>query len=91
MDALKLLEDDHTKVKKLMEDIEPTTERGVKTRTELFATIMPAVGRNIARRIVVAIAKSAERKKTQPTTARRKVPTCRTAAGRTSQCPPNRR
>ena len=39
MDALKLLEDDHTKVKKLMEDIEPTTERGVKTREELFTKL----------------------------------------------------
>jgi len=39
VDALKLLEDDHTKVKKLMEDIEPTTERGVKTREELFTKL----------------------------------------------------
>ena len=39
MDALKLLEDDHAKVKKLMEEIEPTTERGVKTREELFTKL----------------------------------------------------
>ena len=39
MDALELLEDDHTKVKKLMEEIERTTERGVKTREELFTKL----------------------------------------------------
>ena len=39
MNALKLLEDDHKKVKKLMGEIEPTTERGVKTRGELFTKL----------------------------------------------------
>ena len=39
MDALSLLRDDHGKVKKLLAELEKTTERGVKTRTELFATI----------------------------------------------------
>ena len=39
MDALTLLKTDHTKVKKLLTELEKTTERGVKTRTELFATI----------------------------------------------------
>jgi hemerythrin-like domain-containing protein len=39
MDALKLLKADHDKVKKLLADGESTTERGEKTRTELFATI----------------------------------------------------
>ena len=39
MDALALLEADHVKVKKLLAELEATTERGVKTRTELFATI----------------------------------------------------
>ena len=39
MDALKLLEADHEKVKKLMGEIEPTTERGVKTREELFTKL----------------------------------------------------
>ncbi len=39
MNALKLLEEDHKKVKKLMGDIEPTTERGVKTREELFTKL----------------------------------------------------
>jgi hypothetical protein len=39
MDAVKLLEEDHKKVKKIMEDIDATTERGVKTREELFAKV----------------------------------------------------
>ena len=39
MDAIALLKADHDKVKGLLADIEETTERAVKTRTELFATI----------------------------------------------------
>ena len=39
MDPFQLLKDDHEKVKKLLEDLESTTERGVKTRTELFGKI----------------------------------------------------
>jgi hemerythrin-like domain-containing protein len=39
MDAIALLETDHQKVKRLLNELESTTERGVKTRTELFATI----------------------------------------------------
>ena len=39
MDAITLLKHDHDKVKKLLVELESTTERGVKTRTELFATI----------------------------------------------------
>jgi hemerythrin superfamily protein len=39
VDAIQLLMDDHRKVKTLLEQIESTTERGVKTRTELFAQI----------------------------------------------------
>ena len=39
MDAIKLLKADHDKVKKLLDELESTTERGVKTRQELFATI----------------------------------------------------
>ena len=39
MDALSLLKTDHDKVKRLLEELESTTERGIKTRTELFATI----------------------------------------------------
>lgn len=40
MDALTLLEQDHQTVKKLMGQIEKTTERGVKTREELFARLV---------------------------------------------------
>jgi Hemerythrin HHE cation binding domain len=36
MNAADLLKQDHEKVKKLMEEIDSTTERGVKTRDELF-------------------------------------------------------
>ena len=39
MDAITMLKDDHDKVKKLLSELESTTERGVKTREELFATI----------------------------------------------------
>ena len=39
MDAITLLKNDHDKVKKLLTELESTTERGVKTRSELFATI----------------------------------------------------
>ena len=36
MDALKLLKDDHDKVKKMLDELEETTERAEKTRTEVF-------------------------------------------------------
>ncbi len=39
MVAIALLKDDHDKVKKLLEELESTTERGVKRREELFLTI----------------------------------------------------
>ncbi len=39
MDAITLLKTDHDKMRKLLTELESTTERGVKTRTELFATI----------------------------------------------------
>ena len=39
MNALTLLRNDHRAVKKLLNELESTTDRGVKTRTELFATI----------------------------------------------------
>ena len=39
MDAITMLKTDHDKVKRLLSDLETTTERGVKTREELFATI----------------------------------------------------
>ena len=39
MDAMSLLKEDHRKVKKLLAELESTTERGVKTREELFTKI----------------------------------------------------
>jgi hypothetical protein len=39
VDAIALLKADHDKVKELLSELETTTERGVKTRSELFATI----------------------------------------------------
>jgi hypothetical protein len=39
MDAIALLKADHDKVKELLAQLEKTTERGVKTRQELFATL----------------------------------------------------
>ncbi|MDQ3133574.1 MAG: hemerythrin domain-containing protein [Acidobacteriota bacterium] len=39
MDAITLLKDDHEKVKGIFEKLEPTTERAVKTREELFAKL----------------------------------------------------
>lgn len=39
MNALELLKEDHNKVKKLLEQTDSTTERGVKTRADLFSKI----------------------------------------------------
>jgi hemerythrin-like domain-containing protein len=39
MDAITLLKDDHEKMKKLLTELESTTERGVKTREELFTKV----------------------------------------------------
>ena len=39
MDAITLLKRDHDKVKGILDELEPTTERAIKTRTELFATL----------------------------------------------------
>ena len=39
MDALKLLKDDHEKAKKMLQQLDETTERAVKTREELFGTL----------------------------------------------------
>jgi hemerythrin superfamily protein len=39
MNAITMLKADHVKVKQLLNELESTTERGVKTRSELFATI----------------------------------------------------
>jgi hemerythrin-like domain-containing protein len=43
MDAIELLTQDHEKVRKLLEQLDATTERGVKTRQELFAKIKQAL------------------------------------------------
>src|SRR3954470_8728297 len=43
MDALKLLKDDHDRVKQMLADGESTTERGEKTRTELFEKLKEAL------------------------------------------------
>ena len=39
MNAITMLTDDHRAVKKLLRELESTTERGVKTREELFTRI----------------------------------------------------
>jgi hemerythrin superfamily protein len=39
LDVLKLLKDDHERIKRMLEEGESTTERGEKTRTELFARL----------------------------------------------------
>jgi hypothetical protein len=39
MNAFELLKQDHEKVSGIFEKLEPTTERGIKTRTELFAQL----------------------------------------------------
>jgi hemerythrin-like domain-containing protein len=39
MNAITMLTEDHDKMKKLLSELETTTERGVKTRAELFSTI----------------------------------------------------
>jgi hemerythrin-like domain-containing protein len=39
MNAITMLTDDHRTVKKLLRELESTTERGVKTREELFTRI----------------------------------------------------
>jgi hemerythrin superfamily protein len=39
MDALTLLREDHRKLKALLRELEPTTERAIKTRAELFDRI----------------------------------------------------
>ena len=39
MDAIQLLLADHRKVKGIMAELEPTTERAIKTREELFSTL----------------------------------------------------
>ena len=39
MDALKLLKEDHAKVKKMLSELDETTERAVKTREAVFSQL----------------------------------------------------
>ena len=39
MDAITLLKDDHDRLKKLLNELDATTERGVKTREQLFGRV----------------------------------------------------
>ena len=43
MDAIKLMKDDHEKVKKLLKELEDTTERALKTREKLFLELKEAL------------------------------------------------
>jgi hemerythrin-like domain-containing protein len=43
MNAITMLTEDHREVEKLLDELEPTTERGVKTRLELFEKIKSAL------------------------------------------------
>lgn len=43
MDALTMLEQEHREVDKLMKELEKTTERGVKTREQLFGKLMESL------------------------------------------------
>ena len=44
MNAITMLEDDHREVKGMLDELEPTTERAIKTRTELFERLKAVVG-----------------------------------------------
>jgi hemerythrin-like domain-containing protein len=39
MNAITMLQEDHDKMRKLLDELETTTERGLKIRAELFSTI----------------------------------------------------
>jgi hemerythrin-like domain-containing protein len=43
MNAITMLTEDHREVERMLDELEPTTERGIKTRTELFARIKGAL------------------------------------------------
>jgi len=43
MNAISMLEDDHREVKRMLDELEPTTERAIKTRTELFERLKDAL------------------------------------------------
>ena len=43
MNAITMLTDDHREVRRMLDELEPTTERAIKTRTELFASLKEAL------------------------------------------------
>jgi iron-sulfur cluster repair protein YtfE (RIC family) len=62
MDAFELLKKDHEKVSGIFEKLEPTTERGVKTREELFARLKQEleIHTKIEEQILYPVLKEAE-------------------------------
>ncbi|HEV7376271.1 MAG TPA: hemerythrin domain-containing protein [Pyrinomonadaceae bacterium] len=62
MDAFELLKKDHEKVSGIFEKLEPTTERGVKTREELFAQLKQEleIHTKIEEQILYPVLKEAE-------------------------------
>jgi len=62
MDAFELLKKDHEKVSGIFEKLEPTTERGVKTREELFAQLKQEleIHTKIEEQILYPVLKDAE-------------------------------
>jgi iron-sulfur cluster repair protein YtfE (RIC family) len=62
MDAFELLKKDHEKVSGIFEKLEPTTERGVKTREELFAQLKQEleIHSKIEEQILYPVLKEAE-------------------------------
>jgi hemerythrin-like domain-containing protein len=47
MDAIKLLKEDHKKVKKLLSQLEKTTERGITTRVKLLTEIEQEINMHV--------------------------------------------
>ena len=43
MNAITMLTEDHREVERMLDELEPTTERAIKTRTELFARLKEAL------------------------------------------------
>ena len=43
MNAITMLTEDHREVERMLDELEPTTERGVKTRQELFSRLKEAL------------------------------------------------
>jgi iron-sulfur cluster repair protein YtfE (RIC family) len=62
MDAFELLKKDHEKVSGIFEKLEPTTERGVKTREDLFAQLKQEleIHSQIEEQILYPVLKQAE-------------------------------